>query len=241
MKVIFLRADLKYLLPDLDLNSPRHEFDVIARQVLQFHFESTWDLIHQVSLGFHLQLIDFVALANCELLGTWIHVTYNLSKSQGFLSAKRDLLTLCYRCEVIAKFFQPGALFSYRQYRNLWISSLITVIAITGFPVVLAVAVLDAGASVSKLGFILAARIAAGVILAPFAGVWVDRAPRKIVLFLADGFRAVLGIAVVFLPYTADKFWLLMTIVFIMGVSDARILTADELISRDCTSLAVAI
>lgn len=122
---------------------------------------------------------------------------------------------------MLAKYFQPGALFSYLPYRNLWVSTLITVTAISGFPIVLAVAVLDAGASASKLGVILAARIVAGVVLAPFAGVWVDRLPRKTVLISADGLRALLGTLVVFLPYNTSKIWLLSTIVFVMGVSDA--------------------
>ena len=122
---------------------------------------------------------------------------------------------------MLSNCFQPGALFSYRPYRNLWASTLITVIAISGFPIVVAVAVLDAGGSATKLGVILAARIIAGVILAPFAGVWVDRLPRKTVLVTADGFRALLGTLVVFLPYNSGKIWLLSVIVFIMGVSDA--------------------
>jgi MFS family permease len=122
---------------------------------------------------------------------------------------------------MFAKYFQPGALFSYRPFRNLWLSTILTVGAISGFPIVLAVAVLDSGASTTKLGLILAARIVAGVVLAPFAGVWVDRMSRKRALIVADGFRAILGTVVVFLPYDSSKIWLLSLIVFIMGVSDA--------------------
>jgi MFS family permease len=122
---------------------------------------------------------------------------------------------------MFAKYFKPGALFSYRPYRNLWASTVLTVGAISGFPIVLAVAVLDTGANATRLGLILAARIIAGVVLAPFAGVLVDRMPRKTALILADGFRAILGTVVVFLPYDSSKIWLLSLIVFVMGVSDA--------------------
>lgn len=122
---------------------------------------------------------------------------------------------------MFSKYFEAGALFSYRPYRNLWASTVFTVIAISGFPIVLAVAVLDTGAGATKLGLILAARILAGVVLAPFAGVWVDRLPRKTVLILADGFRSILGTVVVFLQYNSHMVWLLSLIVFIMGASDA--------------------
>ena len=122
---------------------------------------------------------------------------------------------------MFSKFFEPGALFSYRPYRNLWASTIFTILAISGFPIVLAVAVLDSGASATKLGIILAARIVAGILLAPVGGVWTDRLPRKTVLILADGFRAILGTVVVFLPYNSSKIWLLSLIVFVMGASDA--------------------
>jgi MFS family permease len=122
---------------------------------------------------------------------------------------------------MFSKYFEPGALFSYRPFRNLWLSTVFTIMAISGFPIVLAIAVLDTGASASKLGLILAARVIAGVVLAPIGGVWVDRLPRKTMLILADGFRAILGTVVVFLPYDSKSVWLLSLIVFVMGASDA--------------------
>ncbi len=80
---------------------------------------------------------------------------------------------------MLKKHFAPGSLFSYSAYRNLWISSVITIIAMSAFPIALAVTVLDAGGSATTLGLILAARVLSGVLLSPIGGVWADRLPRK--------------------------------------------------------------
>ena len=122
---------------------------------------------------------------------------------------------------MLKKYFEPGALFSYRSYRNLWISTVLTIVAMTAFPIALAISVLDAGGSATILGLILGVRIVAGVIFAPIGGVWADRLPRRTVLIAADGFRAVIGSIVVFVEPESISFWALGAIVFFMGVSDA--------------------
>jgi MFS family permease len=122
---------------------------------------------------------------------------------------------------MLKKYFEPGALLSFAAYRNLLISGILTVIAMSAFPVALAVTVLDAGGNATTLGIILAVRVLAGVVMAPIAGVWVDRLPRKTVLFLADGFRAVMGSVVVFFNPHTISMWILGAIVVLMGVSDA--------------------
>ncbi len=98
---------------------------------------------------------------------------------------------------MLKKYFEPGALLSFSAYRNLLISSTITTIAMSAFPIALVVTVLDAGGSASTLGLILAARVLSGVLLAPVGGVWVDRLPRKTMLIVADGFRAIMGSVVI--------------------------------------------
>lgn len=122
---------------------------------------------------------------------------------------------------MLKKYFEPGALFSYRSYRNLWISTVLTIVAMTAFPIALAISVLDAGGSATILGLILGVRIVAGVIFAPIGGVWADRLPRRTVLIAADGFRAVIGSIVVFVEPESISFWALGAIIFFMGVSDA--------------------
>ena len=119
------------------------------------------------------------------------------------------------------KYFEPGALLSFPAFRNMLISSTLTSIAVSAFPIALAVTVLDAGGSATTLGLILAARVLSGVLLAPVGGVWVDRLPRKTILIISDGFRAVIGSIVIFINHENIAMWILGTIVILMGVSDA--------------------
>lgn len=119
------------------------------------------------------------------------------------------------------KYFEPGALLSYKPYRDLWLSSVFTTAAMAAFPIALAVAVLDAGGSATTLGLIMAVRVFAGVALAPVGGVWSDRLPRKTVLILADGFRAIMGTSVIFFSPETLSLWFLGIIVFLMGACDA--------------------
>jgi MFS family permease len=122
---------------------------------------------------------------------------------------------------MLKKYFEPGALLSFSGYRNLLISTSLTNVAMSAFPIALAVTVLDAGGSASTLGLILAARVLSGVLLAPVGGVWVDRLPRKTMLILADAFRAIMGSVVIFINPENISMWILGTIVVLMGVSDA--------------------
>ena len=119
------------------------------------------------------------------------------------------------------KYFEPGALFSFPAYRNLIFSATLTTVAMSAFPIALAVTVLDAGGSATTLGIIFAARVLSGVLFAPIGGVWVDRLPRRTILIVADGFRAIMGSIVVFINAQNFSIWILGGIVVLMGVSDA--------------------
>ena len=122
---------------------------------------------------------------------------------------------------MLKKYFEPGALLSFPAYRALLISGILTVVAMSAFPVALAVTVLDAGGSATTLGIILAVRVLSGVVMAPVGGVWADRLPRRTILILADGFRAIMGSIVVFIDPKNISMWILGGIVVMMGVSDA--------------------
>ena len=122
---------------------------------------------------------------------------------------------------MLKKYFERGALFSFPAYRALLLSGILTVIAMSAFPIALAVTVLDAGGSATTLGLILAVRVLSGVLLAPVGGVWADRLPRKTILIAADGFRAIMGSVVVFIDPKSISMWILGAIVVLMGVSDA--------------------
>jgi MFS family permease len=91
----------------------------------------------------------------------------------------------------------------------------------SAFPVALAVTVLDAGGSATTLGLILAVRVLSGVLMSPIGGVWVDRLPRKTILIVSDGFRAIIGSIVVFIDPENISMWILGAIVVLMGISDA--------------------
>ena len=121
---------------------------------------------------------------------------------------------------MLKKYFEPGALFSFPAYRNLWISTILTILAMSAFPIALAVTVLDAGGTITTLGLILGARVLSGVLFSPVGGVVVDRLPRKTVLIAADGFRAVIGSVVVFIDPAQISMWILGLIVVLMGISD---------------------
>ena len=122
---------------------------------------------------------------------------------------------------MLKKYFEPGALLSFPAYRALLVSGILTVLAMSAFPIALAVTVLDAGGSATTLGLILAVRVLSGVLMAPIGGVWVDRLPRRTILILADGFRAIMGSVVVFIDPKNISMWILGAIVVLMGVSDA--------------------
>jgi MFS family permease len=119
------------------------------------------------------------------------------------------------------KYFEPGALFSYRSYRNLLLSTILTIVATSAFPIALAVTILDAGGSATALGLIMGARVFSGVLLAPAGGVWADRLSRRSVLFVSDAVRAVVGSIVIFFDPATISLWVLLAVVVIMGASDA--------------------
>jgi MFS family permease len=119
------------------------------------------------------------------------------------------------------KYFEPGALFSYRSYRNLLLSTILTIVATSAFPIALAVTILDAGGSATALGLIMGARVLSGVLLAPAGGVWADRLSRRSVLFVSDAVRAVVGSIVIFFDPATISLWVLLAVVVIMGASDA--------------------
>ena len=98
---------------------------------------------------------------------------------------------------MLKKYFEPGALFSYKDYRNFFISGLIFVIGSSAFPIALAISVLDNGGTATDLGLILASRVFAGTIFMLAGGVWSDRLPRKWIMISADAFRGFIALILV--------------------------------------------
>lgn len=122
---------------------------------------------------------------------------------------------------MIKKYFAPGSLFSYTDYRRYFLSSLIFVIGSAAFPIALAIAVLDNGGTASDLGLILAARVLAGTLFMLIGGVWADRLPRKWVMIGADTFRGLLALVLVFISANHMPLWAIGLMVFLMGLGDS--------------------
>ena len=122
---------------------------------------------------------------------------------------------------MLKKYFEPGALFSFPDYRRFFISGLIFVLGASAFPIALAVTVLDNGGNASALGLILAARVLAGTIFMLIGGVWADRLPRKWIMISADSFRAALCLILLFISANELPLWAIGALVFLMGLGDS--------------------
>ena len=122
---------------------------------------------------------------------------------------------------MLKKYFAPGSLFSYRDYRRFFISSAVFVIGSTAFPIALAISILDNGGTATDLGLILAARVLAGTLFMLIGGVWADRLPRKWVMIGADTFRGVIALILVFVSAQHMPLWAIGLLVFLMGLGDS--------------------
>ena len=122
---------------------------------------------------------------------------------------------------MLKRYFEPGALFSHRDYTKFFISGAIFTIGASAFPIALAVTVLDNGGNASSLGLILAARVAAGTIFTLVGGVWADRLPRKWIMIGADSFRAALCLILLVVSANNLPLWAIGLLVFLMGLGDS--------------------
>jgi MFS family permease len=122
---------------------------------------------------------------------------------------------------MLQRYFEPGALFSYQDYRNFFISGLIFVVGSSAFPIALAISVLDNGGTATDLGLILASRVLSGTIFTLAGGVWSDRLPRKWVMISADAFRGLIALVLVIISAANMPLWAIGLLVFLMGLGDA--------------------
>lgn len=122
---------------------------------------------------------------------------------------------------MLQKYLAPGSLFSYKGYRNFFISGLIFVLGASAFPIALAVTVLDNGGDASALGLILASRVLAGTLFMLIGGVWADRLPRKWIMIGADSFRAAICLVLLVVSANDMPLWAIGLLVFLMGLGDS--------------------
>lgn len=121
----------------------------------------------------------------------------------------------------LRKLFAPGAIFSYSDFRRVFLSSTIMSFGSSALPMALAIVIIDSGGSATTLGLVLAAKMLSGTGFVVAGGVWADRLKRKYVMISADLARGILILLLVVVagPDT-PRYWMAL-VVFLIGVGDA--------------------
>ena len=121
----------------------------------------------------------------------------------------------------LKKLFAPGAIFSYSDFRRVFLSSTIMSFGSSALPMALAIVIIDSGGSATTLGLVLAAKMLSGTGFVVAGGVWADRLKRKYVMISADLARGILILVLVLVagPDT-PRYWMAL-VVFLIGVGDA--------------------
>ena len=117
--------------------------------------------------------------------------------------------------------FEPGALFSFRDFRRLFLSSIVVNIGTTAFPMVLAISIIDSGGNATTLGIVMAAKVLGGTGFLLVGGVWADRLKRKNVMISADISRALLVLLLVYVSASNLSIFWMALVVFLIGIGDA--------------------
>jgi MFS family permease len=121
----------------------------------------------------------------------------------------------------IRALFAPGAIFSFKDFRRVFLSSSIMSIGGGALPMALAIVIIDSGGSATTLGLVLAAKMLSSTGFVVVGGVWADRLKRKHVMISADLSRGILILLLVFVaaPET-PRYWMAL-IVFLIGIGEA--------------------
>jgi len=121
----------------------------------------------------------------------------------------------------IRALFAPGAIFSFKDFRRVFLSSSIMSIGGGALPMALAIVIIDSGGSATTLGLVLAAKMLSSTGFVVVGGVWADRLKRKHVMIFADLSRGILILLLVFVaaPET-PRYWMAL-IVFLIGIGEA--------------------
>jgi MFS family permease len=109
-----------------------------------------------------------------------------------------------------------------RSFRLLFAGQAVSQIGDALFPVALAFAVLDLGGTPAQLGLVLAAQGLPLAVLILAAGVWADRLPRQLIMFVSDVGRglAQAAVAVLLLTHHAE-IWHLAALSAVYGIFEA--------------------
>lgn len=121
----------------------------------------------------------------------------------------------------LKKLFAPGAIFSIKDFRRVFLSSTIMSFGSSALPMALAIVIIDSGGSATTLGLVMAAKMLSGTGFVVAGGVWADRLKRKHVMISADLMRGLLILVLVVVagPHT-PRYWMAL-VVFCIGIGDA--------------------
>lgn len=115
---------------------------------------------------------------------------------------------------------EPRSLWQHRNFMRLWIALVISAIGdqFTALAVPLT-AVLLLDATPSQMGYLVALQTASFLLISLFAGVWVDRLPRRRIIIITDLGRAAVLLAIPLLAYfDALRMWHLYVIMGVAGI-----------------------
>ena len=121
----------------------------------------------------------------------------------------------------LRRLFQPGGVFSYKDFRRVFLSSSVMSIGGGALPMALAIVIIDSGGSATTLGLVMAAKMLSSTGFVLVGGVWADRLKRKHVMISADLARGLLILLLVLVsgPNT-PRYWMAL-IVFLIGIGEA--------------------
>jgi MFS family permease len=121
----------------------------------------------------------------------------------------------------IRKLFAPGAVFSYKDFRRVFLSSSIMSIGGGALPMALAIVIIDSGGSATTLGLVLASKMLSSTGFVMVGGVWADRLKRKHVMIAADLSRGLLILILVLVSGSnTPRYWMAL-VVFLIGIGEA--------------------
>lgn len=121
----------------------------------------------------------------------------------------------------LKRLFAPGAIFSFKDFRRVFISSSIMSIGSGALPMALAIVIIDSGGNTTTLGLVLAAKMLSSTGFVLFGGVWADRLKRKHVMISADLSRGILILILILVAgQDTPRYWMAL-VVFLIGIGEA--------------------
>ena len=121
----------------------------------------------------------------------------------------------------LTKLFQPGSIFSIRDFRRVFLSATLMSIGGGALPMAVAIVIIDTGGNATTLGLVMAARTLSMAAFVMIGGVWADRIKRKYIMMAADFARALLVVALVLVSGdNSPRYWMGI-ILFLIGIGDA--------------------